>query len=221
MTTSPKLRFVLGFIAFFTALWLLWETPVVYPVKMFVVLLHELSHAFAGIVTGGRVEEIVLDPRLGGHALIVGGNSFIMLSAGYLGSLFWGVILYSLARAPWLRPGLGSACLGVLVVVLTLAFVRNGFGMVFGLTFGASLLGVARFAGATLNRGLMMALGLVSVLYAMLDIKSDVLDRPGAPSDAHMLAEMTGVPTTVWGTAWIAIGLLVTWRLLARAFRQA
>ena len=46
-----RLRFLVGFGAFFTALWFLWNTPVVYPLKIFVVLLHELSHAGASLAT--------------------------------------------------------------------------------------------------------------------------------------------------------------------------
>ena len=51
--TGSKLTFVLGFAAFFAALWFLWDTSIVYPLKIFVVLLHEISHAIASVATGG------------------------------------------------------------------------------------------------------------------------------------------------------------------------
>ncbi len=41
--TKRRVRFIAGFGAYFLALWFLWNTPVVYPLKIFVVLLHELS----------------------------------------------------------------------------------------------------------------------------------------------------------------------------------
>ena len=44
---NGKLRFLLGFGFFFVALWFLWDTALVYPLKIFVVLLHEISHAIA------------------------------------------------------------------------------------------------------------------------------------------------------------------------------
>ena len=44
---SGRFRFAIGFAAYFVALWLLWDTPVVYPLKIFVVLLHEVSHGIA------------------------------------------------------------------------------------------------------------------------------------------------------------------------------
>lgn len=38
-----KALFILA--ALFIATWLLWDTPIVYPIKILVVMLHELSHA--------------------------------------------------------------------------------------------------------------------------------------------------------------------------------
>ena len=67
----------------------------------------------------------------------------------------------------------------------------------------------------------MMGLGLTSVLYAILDIKSDILDRPGLESDAHMLAELTGIPTVAWGVVWIAVALIAAGLLLRSAYRSA
>ena len=48
-----------------------------------------------------------------------------------------------------------------------------------------------------------------------------MLERPELRSDARMLAEMTGVPTLVWGGLWIAAALLVCWMLLRKILRQA
>ena len=36
-----------------------------------------------------------------------------------------------------------------------------------------------------------------------------------------MLAELTRVPTVVWGILWIGLALFITWRLLAWAWRRA
>jgi hypothetical protein len=72
-----------------------------------------------------------------------------------------------------------------------------------------------------LNRGLLLVLGLTSSLYAILDIKSDILDRPELQSDAFMLAEYTGIPTAFWGFLWIAIALAVTVMLFRWAYRRA
>ena len=216
-----KLRFLVGFGAFFTALWFLWNTPVVYPLKIFVVLLHELSHAGASLATGGSVQRIELDPYQGGVCHCPGGNAFLVLSAGYLGSLAWGGAMFVAARASRVRTDLVNTGIAVLVALATLLFVRSPFGIGFGVLFAGALLWAARSAGAGLNRGILLTLGLTSSLYAILDMKSDILDRPELRSDAAMLAEITGVPTVVWGILWIGVALAFSGRLLWRAYRTA
>ena len=217
-----KLRFLMGFGVFFAALWLLWDTPAVYPLKIFVVLLHEVSHALAVVVTGGELDRITLDPRQGGATYFQGGNAFLALNAGYLGSLLWGGVMFSAARSPRVRTDWVNGAIGVLVVVLTVFFVRSWFGIAFGIFFGAAMVGVARKVGRTWNRRVLAALGLTSCLYAILDIKSDVLDRPELHSDAYMLAELTGVGTaTVWGVVWITFAITFAAWLFARSFERA
>jgi hypothetical protein len=220
-TTRRKVRFLAGFAVYFGALWFLWETPVVYPLKIFVVLLHEVSHALAAVVTGGALERIVLDPNQGGATYTLGGSRFITLSAGYLGSLAWGGLMTEAARARRIPALWVNGLIGGLVVALTVLFVRSTFGVVFGIAFGLALMAAAGKLSATLNRGLLLTLGLTSSLYAILDIKSDILDRPHLQSDAYMLAELTGVPTLAWGALWIALALGVTAVLFRRAYRQA
>ena len=56
-----QLTLAAGFVLYFGALWYFWYTPVVYPLKIFVVLLHELSHATALLLTGGAVDSITLE----------------------------------------------------------------------------------------------------------------------------------------------------------------
>lgn len=208
-----------GFAAFFVALWLLWDTPAVLPLKLFVVFLHEISHGIAAIATGGHIERIIIDADEGGACYCGGGSPFVTLSAGYLGSLGWGLTLLWLARferrAHWT-----TAAVGVATGLITLLFVRSVFGFAFGVAVAASLLLASRRLPARWNALLLTGLGLTSALYAVLDIKSDVIDRPGLESDARMLAELTGVPTLVWGGLWIGIAVGVLYLVTRRALRQ-
>lgn len=223
MTPSARrrLNFVLGFALYFAAVWYLWYTPVIYPLKIFVVLLHEVSHAVALLGTGGVVDHITLDPRQGGATLGAGGWPFVTLSAGYLGSLLFGALLVK--GAQWKRVSAGTllSFVGGAVLALTAIYVRNPFGLAFGLLFGGTLVFSGRKLPAVWSRRLTMALGLTSVLYAILDIKSDILDRPGLRSDAYMLAELTGVPTVAWGVLWIALALVAAGLLVRSAYRNA
>lgn len=219
--SKAKLRFLAGFALFFSALWLLWETPVVYPLKIFVVLLHEVSHAMVAVATGGSIDRITLDPFQGGACHCPGGNAFLTLSAGYLGSLVWGGLMLSAARANRVKSEWVNGLIGGLVIGLTLLYVRNGFGFAFGVLFGLAMIVVSQKLGDAVNRPLLLTLGLTSALYAILDIKSDVLDRPEVRSDAYMLAEITGVPTVAWGVLWIGAALGFSFWLLRRAYRDA
>ena len=216
-----RLYFLAGFTAYFLVLWFLWDTPAVYPLKIFVVLLHEVSHGLMAVATGGTIQEIVITPDQGGACVCPGGSPFLTLSAGYLGSLAWGALLLALAMrgGRWARFGLGGV--GVMVLVVGALFMRTGFSLAFAALFSAALLAGARYLPDYGARTVLTALGLTSALYAILDIKSDILDRPHLRSDARMLAELTHVPTIVWGVLWIVIAILASWWLFSRFYRRA
>jgi hypothetical protein len=220
-TSRRRTELLLGVTAFYTALWLLWWTPVVFPLRIFVVLLHEISHALAAIATGGTVERIVLHMDEGGATYVRGGSPFIMLSAGYLGSLLWGLALIEVAGTRPKRARLALAGLGGFVLVIAALYVRNIFGFLFAAAFGAALVLAARKLRARGVAIVMLGLGLTSALYAILDIRSDILARPHLRSDARMLAELTGVPTLVWGVLWSGIALVACWFALRRWLRRA
>ncbi|MDT8340622.1 MAG: M50 family metallopeptidase [Longimicrobiales bacterium] len=212
--TRRQLRLGGAFLLYFALLWYFWYTPVVYPLKIFVVLLHEASHALAIWATGGEVVSITLNPMQGGATWGRGGIPFVTLSAGYLGSLGLGALLVMGAHTRRVSPRWLLGGVGGVVLALTLVYVRSGFGFGFGLLFGFALVVAARYLPAAWSRATVVGLGLTSVLYAILDIKSDILDRPELRSDAAMLAELTGVPTQLWGVVWIAAALAAAWWLL-------
>ncbi len=219
--TKRKISFLVGFAAYFSTIWYLWDTPAVYPLKVFVVLLHEISHAMTAVATGGTIEKIILDPNQGGACYCPGGSAFLTLSAGYLGSLAWGGLLVSAGQAKRINSRWVTAAVGILVVGLTLAYVRSPFGFWFGLAFGSVLvLGAVRLSAA-INQGILLTLGLTSCLYAILDIKGDVLDRPELQSDAAMLGDLTGINTVVWGGLWITVAVVASAWLFQWSYRRA
>jgi hypothetical protein len=215
-----KARFIAGFTTFFVALWLLWDTWLVAPLKLFVVLLHEVSHGLAAVATGGAIERIVITADQGGACHCGGGDAFLTLSAGYLGSLMWGTLLVYLAARPARRSSWITALIGGAIGLISLLYIRNAFGLLFGMAAGAALIAAARYLSSAANTRILWVLGLTSCLYAVLDIKSDVLDRPELRSDAAMLAELTGVPGMVWGVLWIGAALGICWLLFRLLLRE-
>jgi hypothetical protein len=200
---------------------LLWNTWAVYPLKLLVVFFHELSHGLAALVTGGEIDRISVVAQEGGFCYTRGGNRFFILSAGYLGSLvFGGVILLLAARTRWDK--IVAVLLGGVVLLVTLVFMRPvlSFGFAFGLLTAGALVAVGLLLPEAVNDFLLRVIGLTSCLYAVLDIKSDILDRPDIMSDATMLAENTGLPSRFWGGLWITIAVLAAFLFLVLACKR-
>jgi len=187
----------------------LWRTPWVLPLKLLVVLFHELSHGIAAVLTGGRIAEIQVSPDQGGHCVTAGGVPVVVVSAGYLGSLFFGVMLLLTATRTRVSPVV-AGLLGAALAFVALRFMPAGSSG----QWIAGLWGIAFVVLAVLPRPASeLALRIVAVtscLYAILDIKSDVLDQDHPASDASQLAKLTGVPAFLWGVFWIGISVVVT-----------
>jgi hypothetical protein len=196
----------------------LWTTPVLFPLRMFVVFLHELSHGLAAVLTGGQIVRIQLTAAEGGLCLTRGGWRFLVLSAGYLGSLAWGVaLLFAGAR----RRGHSVllAGVGLLLLAVTLVYVRSVFGLVYGVLTGAALVLAARKLPEAASQVVLTMLGVVSCLYAVWDIASDTLLRQIPASDASALGHLTGIPGPLWGVVWITLAVATTVWALRSAWR--
>jgi hypothetical protein len=195
-----------------------WDSAAVYPLRVFVVFLHEISHGLAAALTGGRIVAIGLTFDEGGVCVTAGGSRFLILNAGYLGSLLWGALFLVLsARTRASREIVGLV--GAFVLVVTLLYVRSLFGFVYGLLAGAALVACAVKLPRDLADDLLQTIGVVSCLYAVWDIGSDVVSRDVAGSDASALGLLTGIPGILWGFLWIGLSLATVFfalRLVAR-----
>ena len=199
----------IALILIFLVISLLWGTLVLYPLKIFVVFMHEVSHGLAAYLTGGSIVEIEINPQQGGHAQTRGGNRFMILTAGYLGSLIWGGIILLMAARTHFDKAV-SVLIGIGMVGITIGFGSDMFTYLFGVGFGVALIAIGLFLPEVANDWILRVIGITSCLYAILDIKSDILDRSHLPSDARMLAEETNLPTLFWGIVWIVIAIGLT-----------
>ncbi|MFP6886977.1 MAG: M50 family metallopeptidase [Opitutales bacterium] len=188
-----------------------WNTGLLYPLKILTVFFHELSHALAALVTGGKVLEIVLDPQQGGYCLIAGGNDFLVTSAGYLGSLVCGGIIL-VAAANSRRDKHLMVALGTILVVVSLTWIRPflSFGFIFCMILGGILAASGKYLSAKINDWALRTVGLTSCLYAILDVKDDAIDRTLVHSDAGVLGEITGMPPLFWGYFWMTLAIMGT-----------
>ncbi|MGJ8594976.1 M50 family metallopeptidase [Sulfitobacter sp.] len=186
----------------------LWQTPVVVPLKILVVFLHELSHALAAWLTGGSVIQISLSPQQGGFAITRGGNLFAIFSAGYLGSLALGAaLLFAALRSEADRAV--TALLGAVMLLVTVLYVRDLFAAGFCILAGLALLAMARFLGHRANDMALRVIGLSSLIYVPYDIFDDTIVRSAQRSDAYMLAQEFGGTAMLWGAIWLLVSIVV------------
>ncbi len=185
----------------------LWETHVMYPLRMLAVFFHELSHILGVFLTGGTLREFALSPLEGGHVISSGGNPFVIATVGYLGSLFWGTLILLLSNRTEVDRGI-SFILGLLIVFVGFAFAENFFTVLFCLAMGGFLSAVGLFLPHAFNNVLLHFVGFVVMLYTPYDIITDVFLRNPYLTDAGTVAESFGGSPRFWGVIWLLISLL-------------
>lgn len=206
----PMMKLIKGhwqLIALVALVFVFWSTPIVVPLKILIVFLHELSHAITVVLTGGSVESFSISPQQGGLVTARGGQRFFSLSAGYLGSLALGMGLLLIAlRTHWDRAVLGG--FGGVMLLVTALYVRDPFAMAFCAGVGAVMIGMAFYLSRPICDLALRVIGLTSVIYVPYDIFDDTIRRSGVRSDAYMLAQEFGGTTMMWGGIWLVLSVL-------------
>lgn len=198
----------------------LWHVPylkmMIYPFKLLTVGFHEMSHAFAGVVTCAHIHSIELDPDEGGATRMSGGIQWITLPAGYLGSSFIGACLIA-CGFDTNASKIASLVLAI-VFLITLWWARRNW-LTWLLILGMSGLIVLFWfvGGGVALRYLTLFIGVMSCMYALWDVIDDTVTRKVNTSDASVFAEICGCcPSQVWGFIWMiqaviffALGVIV------------
>lgn len=149
-----------------------------------------------------------------------GGNRFLTLSAGYLGSLLIGVVLLLLALKTNADRWILGAC-ALAVLALTALYVRDSFAITFCLIAAAIMGTAARFFPLDLIDLMLRLIGLTSMIYVPYDILSDTILRANQRSDARMLAEEIGGFTMMWGGIWLVISFAIIFFCLRSCLGQS
>jgi len=203
-----RARFFVGLSIFFVIVF--WETELVYPTKMLVVFLHEISHGLMALLTGGKIIRLEIDASQGGSTVTVGGSAFWIISAGYLGSIMWGgIILLGATRTDLDR--LITLIFSCGLAAMTFFYVENDFGAKFG--YLAVVIGMiaALKLPEIVCEAILVHIGTTSCIYAVLDIVEDLFSQSEAVvNDASLLANLTSVPTIVWAVVWLALSIFST-----------
>ncbi|MDQ1355418.1 MAG: hypothetical protein QG657_5728 [Acidobacteriota bacterium] len=208
---------------------LLWNTVVLYPVKLFVVGLHELSHGLAAVLMGGKISHIQIDSRIGGYcvyALPAQAGFFqqsLVAAAGYLGSMLWGALIFIVASRTRFDRAI-TFIIALMMLVISFYVIKTGelFGIIFCLAFTLFLFVAIRWFSPLFHKIFLKSLGLISCLYAIIDIKEDVIDRSGIGSDADRIAKLFGVPNLAMaiGISWIVLAIIILVFTLKVSFKK-
>ncbi|MBL4786706.1 MAG: M50 family metallopeptidase [Cohaesibacteraceae bacterium] len=196
---------------------LFWQSVLITPLKILVVFFHEFSHALMAWATGGSVSEFVLVAHQGGHIVSRGGSAFLIMSAGYLGSLLWGVVLYQAARRTsfdrYFLGGIGGA-----LVAIAALYGLGQYLMWFGFAMGGVFIAISIFLPNVVSDVILRIVGLVSMAYVPLDILSDTITRSTMTSDAYNLGQKYFGGAMFWGGLWLVISVIVIGFVLRRTF---
>lgn len=186
---------------------------------LFTTLVHELGHAFTAALTGRRVTAIHIRADQSGSAHSLGRPGFSAVFSGFFGYPAPALVGLGLVWAVF--NGYTSAALvaGGVVIVLTLMFIRNLFGVL--VVLGSAAVSFCLWYFGTLEQqgfallaiGVALLVGAVRGLFAVISVHTSHRERLES-SDAYLLARRSGIPSFVWlfgfavvilGSVWVAV----------------
>ncbi|MAU13277.1 MAG: hypothetical protein CL607_25895 [Anaerolineaceae bacterium] len=200
----------------------LWNIPelsvILYPINLFVTYIHEAGHALAAIVTGGSVQSFVVSANGSGLARTVGGNSALILPAGYLGAALFGSTLFFFSNRFARYARSIALFLGIFILVFTVLFARPDetgapVAIIVGTVFGA-ILGFIGLKGPTLlNMLLLNVLAISAALEALFDLlyltQNTDASRGMITNDAAAFANNFGMSPNLVAFTWAGVAVMM------------
>lgn len=199
---TPKFELILiSVLTFFS--FVLWDSFLIYPVKMFSVMIHETFHALTTLLTGGKISSINIDFNLGGKIETEFGSSILISLSGYFGSLFVGLLFFKLSQNEKLfRFFIYS--LSIMILIVLANSNPNADYIFISLLIISFLIFIAVFINNNYFQFLIRFLGLVSMIYVLIDLKNDLLNDFYV-SDAKILSDIINVNSFLIALVWIFV----------------
>jgi hypothetical protein len=196
----------------------LWYIPgaqiALYPVRIFVTIIHESGHALMTVLTGGAVAGMAIHPDGSGVTMSAGGIRFLVLMAGYLGATAFGALALHLGR----RQGNGRRSLLFLAAVTLVAtglwlrpWGEGAFGFFSGIGIGLALLAGSRRLPESYAAFLTSFLAVQLCLNALFDIRSLVwlTTNTNADNDAVFMSQAFGLTPWFWALTWAGAAIAI------------
>lgn len=211
---------------------ILWNTVIVKPLKLFAVFLHELGHSLMAVVFGYGITGLRINLDESGYALTLPKNdlsAFLIANGGYLGSVFFAILILLLKRTPFKKFLLGAAA--ILLLGVSIAYGKSVFTIVYSAIFAGVVLLLYMLHKEKLNDWVIDILGISSAAYAVYDTFVDTILlqlnlrlhliqgwKTSQPmTDAVQIEQMTHIPAMVWGLIWLAIAVLALYAVILKS----
>ena len=94
---AEEKTFIILYVLYWFVTLALWRTPVLKPLKLLAVLVHELGHGSAAVLTCGSMKSISVNADESGLASYSGGIQAVVIPGGYVGGAFWGAAFVCLS----------------------------------------------------------------------------------------------------------------------------
>jgi len=183
-----------------------WSSPFIHPVKIMVVLFHEMGHGLMALLTGGKVLAISIAVDEGGGCQTEGGLPLLIVSAGYLGSMFFGGVILYLSRFRVFVP-MVYGILTLMLISATFTVLEGSYSKTFAGVLATIFIFLGFLTPVAIGGLVLRAIGTVSCVYSIYDIYWDILARHGTQAvrnDAVIFSDMSGIPAQSIGMAWLA-----------------
>jgi len=217
------------YILILIAVLLLWNTIIIKPLKIFTVFLHELGHAFLAFILGHGIIDFKVNLNESGHTVVYAGNwlsQLFITSGGYLGSIFFALLILYLKRTPLRKYILGT--ISIIFLFVTIRFSGLSFALVFAVLFAIVAILIYMAQNEKIYDWAVDILGISSVAYAIYDTFVDTIllelngwlriingwGRSGHMTDAVRMAQITGIPAIIWGIIWFCIAIFAVYTSL-------
>jgi hypothetical protein len=187
-----------------------------FPIVLVSTVAHEMGHALAALLTGGRVDQVEVFWSGGGvaHTATSGRLASAFTSAGGLvGPAFAGALCFAFARSPRIARAT-LVFLGGLLALSVLFWVRNAFGLVYVPLLAAILLAVGIRARAEIAQLVLVfvAVQLSLSVYSRGDyLFTEYADfgTERLPSDVANMSSALLLPYWFWGATCAVISGVV------------
>jgi hypothetical protein len=185
------------------------------PFSIFGVIVHELAHALATVLTGGQFKQlsVTYNPttnEVEGSALSRGGDGCLIVNAGYVGTTLAGALLLIVAVSS-ISARLVLLVLGIGLLLVTAIFMRGAFGRISGVLIGLGLILISRQFPEVIAKGVLWIMAVTMFVDTALHLIH-------VPMDARNLQRRTGIDFGLWIVLWQILAVLIVLWALNRAY---